>query len=105
VPADFDPAIYASKAAWHLATRFANVTVSWHPDVDAAGTELERQTPRFGLREHALRAFTEEWVMAVEDFTPWVEAHRGESYPCASGLRSLPTLPVPELEPYVLGVP
>lgn len=77
VPADFDTAVYASKGAWHLATRFANVTIGWHPDVDPAGGLLGWDTPRIGLRDHALRAFTDEWVVGIEDVTAWVEANRG----------------------------
>lgn len=90
VPAEFDPAVYASKAAFHLATRFANVSVAWHPDCAPDGATLGRLTPRFGLRDHALRAFTERWVLGVEDWTAWVAERRG-----ASG-----DLPVPVLAPY-----
>jgi hypothetical protein len=77
VPAEFDPEVYPTRGAWHLATRYANVTVSWHRDVDPAGCECGWDTPRMGLREHALRSFTDEWVEGVEDVTSWVHANRG----------------------------
>lgn len=95
VPAEFDPAVYASKGAWHLATRYANVTLSWHRDVDAVGGECGWDTPRIGLREHALRAFTDQWVVGVEDVTAWVEANRG---------RAVCDLPVPPAIEYPVGV-
>jgi len=91
VPAEFEPDVYPTKAAWHLATRFANVSITWHPDRGPDGAPLERLTPRFGLRDHALAAFTERWVVGVEDWTAWVADHRA---------RPGAALPVPVLAPY-----
>jgi hypothetical protein len=91
VHAAFEPAIYPSRMGWSLAVRFANVTVAWHPDVDPAGNELPRETLRVGVRDGALRSFTDQWVVGVEDFTDWVVAHRG----CPR-----PDLAVPELREY-----
>lgn len=76
VLAENAPAVYASPAAFRLATRFAGVLVQWHDDVDPNGDVLPWQTPRFALRDHALRAFTHEWVVGLVDLTTWVRQHR-----------------------------
>lgn len=84
---------YATRAAWALATRFANVTLAWHPDVDPSGRALPRETVRIGVRDAALVRFTREWVVAVEDWTDWVVAHRG---------KVTDDLPVPAVDAYPL---
>jgi hypothetical protein len=87
---DYVPALYPSRHAFRLATRFAQVLVSWHDDVDADGVELGAATVRVALRESALRAFTERWVVAVEDWTPLLAP--GAELP-AFELRPYPLLP------------
>lgn len=93
VHAGYEPEIYATRNTWHLATRYGHVVVAWHPDVDPSGAELGRETLRIGVRDAALERFTREWVVGIEDWTPWVLENRTRA--CAS-------LPVPMLAPYPL---
>ncbi|MEQ1570416.1 MAG: DUF4291 family protein [Myxococcota bacterium] len=76
VHASFEPELYPSRSGWLLATRYANVTVAWHADVDPTGSDLPRQTVRFGVRDAALRELTSKWVVGVDDWTAWVVEHR-----------------------------
>ena len=70
VPADFEEGgLYASRSSWRLATRFAQVTASWHPQLDAFGEPTGGQAVRLGVREHALRTFASDQVLAIEDWT------------------------------------
>jgi len=64
--------LYGSVRGHRLATRWAQVLVRWDDQVDLAGVATGRQTPRLGLRQEALRRFTEEDVLAVEDWTDTV---------------------------------
>ncbi len=91
VHAEFDPSIYRSRASWRLASRYAAVWVSWHPDLAHTGEALDRQTLRIGLRGEALRRFSTEWMVGVEDWTEWVQAHRDGPDPAT---------PVPVQRPY-----
>lgn len=93
VHGEFEPEVYATRGAWQLATRYAAVTLTWHPDRDAGGHELARQTVRIGVRDDALRRLTTEWVTGFEDFTPWVEQAR---------VAPSVALAVPVLRPYPL---
>lgn len=90
IPAEFDPAAYASTASWRLATRFATATVSWHPDCSLQGEHVPWQTPRFGVRDQALQAFATEWVVGIEDATDWVRAHRDAAPGLAPVVRPYP---------------
>lgn len=69
-------ALYGTITGHRLATRWAQVVVSWHPDVDLSGRVLERETVRMGLRESALAAFLGGDVLRVEDWTGRVVAAR-----------------------------
>lgn len=93
VHAGYEPDIYPTRNSWHLATRYGHVVVAWHSDVDPAGGELERDTLRMGVRDATLERFTRDWVVAVEDWTPWVVENRG---------RVGAALPVPVLSGYPL---
>lgn len=69
VLAAFETPIYPTRMAWALATRYANVTVDWHPDVDYSGREQAWQIARISVRDRALRTFTDS-VVGVEDWSP-----------------------------------
>jgi hypothetical protein len=88
-----EPELYPSRNAWHLARRYANVCIAWHADVDPAGNALEWETLRVEVRDHALKRFVREWVVGIEDWTPWVRANR----PLVER-----SLPVPAIAPYPL---
>ncbi|MEZ4241165.1 MAG: DUF4291 family protein [Myxococcota bacterium] len=76
VHAAMEPEIYPSRAAWNLARRYANVCVAWHLDVDASGAELDHETLRIEIRDQALTRLAREWLVSVDDWTPWVRAQR-----------------------------
>jgi hypothetical protein len=76
VHAEYEPAVYPTRRSWHLATRYALVSVAWFPDLDARGRGLQRQTMRIGLRGLALRTWSEQWVVGVEDWTDTVRGWR-----------------------------
>jgi Domain of unknown function (DUF4291) len=105
VHAEADPAVYTTPMAWRLATRYANVSVSWHVDVDLLGAALPRETPRLGVRDLALRQLAEEFTVGIDDWTEWVRTHR-QRPEAAVGLPPLERLPLaPDLAARLAGVP
>ncbi|MEQ1500635.1 MAG: DUF4291 family protein [Myxococcota bacterium] len=93
VHAAMEPGVYPCRNAWHLATRYGQVTLAWHPDVDPTGAELDHETLRVGVRDGVLARFARDWVVGVEDWTPWVVANRTQVSA---------SLPVPAVAPYPL---
>jgi hypothetical protein len=89
VLAERNDALYGSVQAYRLATRWAQVLVSWHDDVDLGGVATGQQTGRFGLRQAALSTFTNGDVVGVEDWTDRVRADVFE----APALRDWPLEP------------
>ena len=71
VCAQFDSALYASREAWHLATRYAPVLVSWEAPPKGAGGPVPRLTVHGPLVERLAR----EWVVSVTEVT--AEARSG----------------------------
>lgn len=61
----FDPALYASREAWHLATRFAPVLVSWEGSPAVPAGPVPRLTVHGPLVERLAR----EWVISVVEVT------------------------------------
>jgi len=61
-------AVYGSIKAWRLASRWAQVSIGWHDEPDLAGQPTGQQTPRLGVRQAALKQFTDA-VVGVEDWT------------------------------------
>jgi hypothetical protein len=54
-----EPEVYASLRQWRLASRYSQVSAAWLDDVDLQGVPIGRQTLRLGLRQEALRRFTD----------------------------------------------
>ncbi|GFO37703.1 hypothetical protein PoB_006420800 [Plakobranchus ocellatus] len=55
-----------------LETREIEVRLQWDPDHDPHGTKLERRAIQLGLKGKILHAFTEAFIVNIEDITDFV---------------------------------
>lgn len=76
VPSSYVPALYADEAEWKRAVQASSVRVQWDPDHDPAGRPLERRAIQLGLRGDALRHYTREWLLEIEDISQFVHEQR-----------------------------
>lgn len=77
VPSIYTQALYPDEADWKRAVQSSEVRVQWDPDHDPAGKPLERRAIQIGLRGEALRRYTREWLLGVEDISAFVrEQHQ-----------------------------
>ncbi len=85
---------YPDRAAWSDAVKTSDVRLQWDPDHGPDGQPLERRAIQLGLRGDTLAKFAREWILAIEDITPFVveqRTRRGADlitpreavYPCA----------------------
>lgn len=74
VYSSFQPDMYASQADWKQALETSDVRLQWDPDHDPFGRKLTRRAIQLGLRGATLRAFATDWVVSIEDITPFVQA-------------------------------
>ena len=76
VPSSYDRDSYPSRAAWSAAVSSSEVRLQWDPDHDPSGGRLERRAIQLGLRGAVLRSYAREWIVSIEDISPFVAAQR-----------------------------
>lgn len=69
----FVPAIYGTEAGWKDAVSHSYVRLQWDPDHHPQGNKLERRALQLGLRDEVLKRYASEWIMEIEDITPFVK--------------------------------
>jgi Domain of unknown function (DUF4291) len=68
----FQPDVYADKAAWETALQTSEVRLQWDPDHNPSGAKLQRRAVQLGMKGYILKQFCTEWIMSIEDITPFV---------------------------------
>jgi hypothetical protein len=68
----FVPALYGTEAAWKTALAQSPVRLQWDPDHHPSGPKLERRAIQLGLCGSALVHYAREWIMGIEDISPFV---------------------------------
>ena len=76
VPSAFDLARYGSEAEWKEAAVRSQVRSQWDPDHDPSGAKVERRAIQLGLRGDFLARYAREWIIGIEDITPFVTDQR-----------------------------
>lgn len=76
VPSSFKPGQYPTHAEWQQALGTSDVRLQWDPDHDPYGAKLERRAIQLGLRGEVLRQFATDWIVDIEDITPFVVEQR-----------------------------
>lgn len=77
VHSSFTPEVYAAEEEWKERLARSEVRLQWDPDHDPSGAKLERRAIQLGLRGAALASFADEWIVEIEDITPFVASQRG----------------------------
>jgi hypothetical protein len=68
----FDPSVFRSAEEWREQFARARVHVQWDPERSLRGAGLPYYSIQVGLSRHIIQEFVEEWITAIEDFTPRV---------------------------------
>ena len=90
VESSYRPELHGpDRDAWSRAGKRADVRMQWDPDHAPNGAKEERRAIQLGLRGGTLRAFAEEWVVAIEDVTERV--HTEDARRRSEGLTALTT--------------
>ena len=67
---------YPSRAAWEAAVKSSDVRLQWDPDHHPSGSPHERRAVQLGLRGETLAKYAHEWILSIEDVTPFVVEQR-----------------------------
>lgn len=93
VPSSYHEHRYATREDWQHAVKTSDVRLQWDPDHGPGGEPLERRAIQLGLRGETLAKYSRDWIVSIEDLTPFVVEQRGkprselvtpreEVYPC-----------------------
>jgi hypothetical protein len=83
VHSTFVPEVYASQDEWNQAIACSSVRLQWDPDHDPSGAKVERRAIQLGLRGNALARYAREWILRIEDISPFVAQQRPYARPAA----------------------
>jgi hypothetical protein len=70
VPSTFDRS--ASSKEWEAQMADAKVVVQWDPERSLHGAALPQRSIQVGVSWHIIREYVDEWIVAIEDYTPLV---------------------------------
>jgi hypothetical protein len=90
VHSTFVPEVYGSEAEWKRAVAGSSVRLQWDPDHDPSGAKVERRALQLGLRGEMLARYAREWIVRIEDISPFVAEQRGHAQPTAYDQLALP---------------
>ena len=97
-PSSFDSTRYKDHEAWQAAVASSEVRLQWDPDHDPHGKPVERRAVQLGLRGGVLVRYAREWILRIEDITPFVrEQHEALK---RSGTAAL-TMPIERVYPVI----
>lgn len=72
VHSSFQADHYIDQAAWKIALANSDVRLQWDPDHGPDGEKLVRKAIQIGLRGATLADFHQEYLLKIEDITPFV---------------------------------
>ncbi len=73
VASAFDPEPHGSHAEWQAALTSSDVRLQWDPDHAPDGTKtFGRRAIQLGLRGDVLAQYASDWIVSIEDITPFV---------------------------------
>jgi hypothetical protein len=74
VHSSFVAEVYGDAESWRRAIDASPVRLQWDPDHDPHGAPQIRRAIQLGLAKQPLRSYAQEWIVAIEDVTPFVRA-------------------------------
>ena len=76
VHSTFQSDVYPNQDEWKKALTRSSVRLQWDPDHDPSGAPLGRRAIQLGLRGDVLAKYAREWIIEIQDISPYVRAQR-----------------------------
>jgi hypothetical protein len=64
--------LFATRESWQQALTTTEVRLQWDPDHDPFGNKQLRKAIQLGMKGILLKKFATEWIVKIEDITPFV---------------------------------
>ncbi|APR85863.1 Hypothetical protein A7982_11212 [Minicystis rosea] len=72
VHSSYVPEVYGTREAWDERVARSEVRLQWDPDHHPSGAKEERRAIQLGIRGGTLASFADDWIIGIEDITPFV---------------------------------
>ncbi len=69
----FNGQLFNSTENWKAELDKTEVRLQWDPDHDPYGNKQERKAIQLGMKGETLKQFCTEWIIKIEDITPFVK--------------------------------
>jgi hypothetical protein len=66
----FHPKVHRTVDQWREQFENGQVHVQWDPERSLRGADLQYDSIQVGLSRHIIRRFVDEWIVAIDDYTP-----------------------------------
>ncbi|MBL4633388.1 MAG: DUF4291 domain-containing protein [Kofleriaceae bacterium] len=76
VHSSFQPGVYSSQESWREQCKRSEIRLQWDPDHCPKGRKEERRAIQIGIRGEALRKYSREWILEIEDVSEFVAQQR-----------------------------
>lgn len=76
VDSTYNSEVYENHEAWNSAVNASEVRLQWDPDHGPSGDKLERRAIQLGLRGDAIRKYSRDWIVSIEDISEFVAQQR-----------------------------
>lgn len=68
----YDAGMYNNHEVWKNELEKTEVRLQWDPDHDPYGNKQERKAIQLGMKGTILKKFCTEWIIKIDDITPFV---------------------------------
>lgn len=76
VHSKFEEELYESNEIWKSQLNNSEVRLQWDPDHDSYGNKHTRKAIQLGLKGEILKKFAKEWIVKIEDITPFTHEQK-----------------------------
>jgi hypothetical protein len=76
VHSTFVAEVYGTREEWRATVKRSSVRLQWDPDHDPHGLAVARRAIQLGLRGDVLRRYATDWIVSIEDVSPFVAEQR-----------------------------
>lgn len=76
VHSSYKESVYKEHTNWKDKVASSSVRLQWDPDHDPHGEKIPRRAIQLGLRGDVLKQFATDWIISIEDITPFVKEQK-----------------------------
>ncbi|MCL7753913.1 DUF4291 domain-containing protein [Polaribacter sp. Z022] len=76
VHSKFEENLYETQENWKSKLNNSEIRLQWDPDHDPHGNKHTRKAIQLGLKGEILKKFAKEWIVSIEDITPFAQEQK-----------------------------